>query len=198
MSPDRQLLADTFRKRLTDKVAGFCPLTPGQLEQLERHLDLVLRWNRNLNLTRITELDEIVERHYAESLFLAMQLPPGPLSIVDIGSGAGFPGVPVAVARPESRITLVESHRRKAVFLKEVARGLPNIVVESTRAEDIVSRFDWVTSRAVAWNEIMAVAFRLGPQVALLTSAEAIQVPAEGIRVPWDGSRVVRIVSRET
>ncbi|MBI3471272.1 MAG: 16S rRNA (guanine(527)-N(7))-methyltransferase RsmG [Candidatus Solibacter usitatus] len=165
---------------------------------MERHLDLVLRWNRNLNLTRITELDEIVERHYAESLFLAMQLPPGPLSIVDIGSGAGFPGVPVAVARPESRITLVESHRRKAVFLKEVARGLPNIVVESTRAEDVVSRFDWVTSRAVAWNEIMAVAFRLAPQVALLTSGEGIPGSGEAIQLPWGHGRFVRTVSRET
>jgi 16S rRNA (guanine527-N7)-methyltransferase len=82
---------------------------------LRAHFELLQRWNKSLNLTRI----DSVERNYGESLFLGRHLPPGPLRICDIGSGAGFPGFPVAVLRPDCEITLIEAHQRKAVFLKE-------------------------------------------------------------------------------
>ena len=104
---------------------------------LEAHYRLLLLWNRTLNLSAITGLEEAVERHYCESLFLGAHLPPGSLAIVDIGSGAGFPGLPVAVLRPECSVTLIESHQRKAVFLREASRGLPGVRVVAKRAEDV-------------------------------------------------------------
>ena len=74
---------------------------------LRLHYELLQRWNQKLNLTRI----DSIERNYGESLFLAQHLPPGELSICDVGSGAGFPGFPVAVARPECRVALIVGRR---------------------------------------------------------------------------------------
>src|SRR5262245_54597910 len=104
----------------------------------------MMQWNQKINLTRITEVDEVVERHYRESLYLASQLPAGELRIADVGSGAGFPGIPIGIARPECDVTLIESVRKKAVFLKEATRGLGNFRVLASRAEDINEQFDWV------------------------------------------------------
>src|ERR1017187_6190482 len=101
-----------------------------------------MRWNRSLNLTAIRSREEAIERHYCESLFLGARLPAGALRIADVGSGAGFPGFPVAVLRPECSVTLIESHKRKAVFLREASRTLPNVRVFAKRAEDVGERFD--------------------------------------------------------
>src|ERR1700736_2752496 len=114
----------------------------------------MLRWNKTINLTRIERVEEAVDRHYAESLFLGVNLPPGPLKIADVGSGAGFPGIPVAILRPNVSIALIESHQRKAVFLKEATRSLPNVTVISRRAEEIAESFDWIVSRAVSWSDL--------------------------------------------
>src|SRR5262245_43642475 len=100
-----------------------------QIDSLRWYYDLLLRWNRVLNLTPITDGREAVQRHYCESLFVGTVLPPTELRIVDIGSGAGFPGFPLAVLRPDCSITLVESHQRKAVFLREASRGATNLRV---------------------------------------------------------------------
>src|SRR5581483_9324513 len=97
----------------------------------------MVRWNKTLNLTRVESLEQAVERHYAESLFLAAHLPVGALRIVDVGSGPGFPGFPVAVVRGDCAVTLVESHQRKAVFLREASRPLENVEVVAKRAEDV-------------------------------------------------------------
>src|SRR5262245_40368629 len=113
-----------FRELLLRRVSGFCELSSGQVDQLYQHYELLQRWNQRINLTAITDLTEAVDRHYAESLFLASKLPSVPLRIADIGSGAGFPGFPVAVLRPDCRVTLIESHQRKAVFLMEAARSV--------------------------------------------------------------------------
>src|SRR5262249_34337860 len=110
-------------------------LPPEQVRALAEHYDLLCRWNRGLNLTRVDRLEEAVVRHYCESLFLAAHLPSDPVRVVDIGSGAGFPGIPVAVARPDCTVTLVESHRRKAVFLRDATRRMPNVRVLADRAE---------------------------------------------------------------
>lgn len=180
-----------FREHLLRLVKGFCQLSSLQVDQLEQHCELMLRWNKTINLTRI-EGDEAVERHYAESLFLGTCLPVGPLRIVDIGSGAGFPGVPVAILRPELSVSLIESHQRKAVFLKEATRGLPNIAVIAKRAEDVKDRFDWVISRAVSWKDLQGLT--LAPQLALLgTEASGVSIP-----LPWNENRKVILVSRET
>src|SRR5215472_3129954 len=104
-----------FRELLFNEFRPYAPLTDAQLDQLERHYQALHRWNIKLNLTRINDLSEIVRFHYCESLYLGLKLPPGPLRIADVGSGAGFPGIPLAIIRPELHLTLIESHQRKSV-----------------------------------------------------------------------------------
>jgi 16S rRNA (guanine527-N7)-methyltransferase len=181
-----------FRELLLHRTSGFCQLSVAQLDQLQAHYELMVRWNRIINLTRIEGVEEVVDRHYAESLFLGVNLPQGPLTIADVGSGAGFPGIPIAILRPEVAVLLIESHKRKSAFLKEAARGIPNVTVLSERAEAVVQSFDWIVSRAVSWRELQEVA--LAPQMAL------IGTDAPGIRValPWAKERYLVLVSRET
>ena len=164
---------------------------------LERHYLLLERWNRSLNLTAIRNLDEAVERHYAESLFLGVclaQLPGWSSSagIVDAGSGAGFPGFPIAILHAESTVTLVESHKRKAVFLSEAARELSNVRVKNSRLGEMAGTFDALVSRAVRWSEIAADAQRLSRAFGLLaTSSEAWPAGTSLIQLPWSAQRVV-------
>src|ERR1700676_5481105 len=115
-----------FKSLLELEFSPYGTLTDDQLILLEQHYQLLLRWNQKMNLTRITTLADAVRYHYCESLYLAQSLPQSALRIVDIGSGAGFPGIPVAIYRPDCEVHLVESHQRKAVFLGEATRGLPN------------------------------------------------------------------------
>jgi len=166
---------------------------------LKAHHELLQRWNKTLNLTRI----DSIERNYGESLFLGRHLPPGPLSICDIGSGAGFPGFPVAILRPDCQVTLIESHQRKAVFLKEVSRSVPNIRVLAKRAEDVHESFDWAISRAVSAEDLTPFLTRLAPNVALLAGSEVPRIPGiewnEPIPVPGGDARFLLLgVSRET
>src|SRR5262245_57274077 len=159
----------------------------------------MLRWNKVINLTRIENEGEAVDRHYGESLLLGMSLPAGPLKVADIGSGAGFPGFPIAVLRPEVSVTLIEAHQRKAVFLKEATRGLANLAVVSKRAEDMVGSFDWVVSRAVSWDIVRAVGLRLAPQVAFLgTDGGLGDMQMTVAAVPWEPRHHIYHVSRET
>ena len=192
------MFADLLRQRL----AGVVELSPAQMEALETHYQLLLRWNRTLNLTSIKRMEEAVERHYCESLFLGTHLPQGSLRIADIGSGAGFPGLPTAVLRPDCSVTLIESHQRKAVFLREAGRNLPNIRVLATRAEDIKEQFDLAISRAVSYEDLASFLKNLAPNVDLLTGAET---PSDGIGfvwqpailVPWGGRRFLRVGHQE-
>jgi 16S rRNA (guanine527-N7)-methyltransferase len=187
------MFADLLRQRL----AGVVELSPWQVEALEAHYQLLLRWNRTLNLTSIKRMEEAVERHYCESLFLGTHLPQGRLRIADVGSGAGFPGFPVAVLRPDCSVTLIESHQRKAVFLREASRNLPNVRVVARRAEDVKEQFDWAISRAVSYADLAPFLKNLAPNVDLLTGGEA---PPDGIGfvwqlpipVPWGGQRFLR------
>jgi 16S rRNA (guanine527-N7)-methyltransferase len=179
-----------FRELLLQRTSAFCHLSQAQLELLQQHYELMLRWNKTINLTRIERLEEALDRHYAESLFLGVNLPSGRLSIADVGSGAGFPGIPIAVLRPECSVTLIESHQRKAVFLKEASRSLPNVSVISKRAEGVTGEFDWVVSRAVSWSEIQKFAFRLAPNLALL-GTQAPSLAERVIPVPWAEQRSV-------
>ncbi len=180
----------------------FPELTEEQREQLRRHHDLLLQWNRKINLVSERGETELIERHYYESLFLGRHLPAGPLRIADLGSGAGFPGFVVAVQRPEFSMTLIESHRRKAVFLREAAREISNVSVRAQRAEEVNERFDWVISRAVRYQDICKTLLSLAPKAALLTGDTDIdELPgyewAEPIRLPWGDNRYL-FVSRET
>jgi len=179
-----------FHELLLERVSGFCQLSAAQLDQLERHYKLMLHWNKKINLTRIEGIDEAVDRHYAESLFLGVNLPSGPLSIADVGSGAGFPGIPIAVLRPECTVTLIESHQRKAVFLREASRSLSSVSVISKRAQEVTGKFDWIVSRAVSWEEIQKFAFRLAPNLALL-GTQAPGLAEKVIPLPWAEQRSV-------
>jgi 16S rRNA (guanine527-N7)-methyltransferase len=141
-----------------------------------------------MNLTSIRNTEEVVLRHYCESLFLAQHLPSEPLTIADIGSGPGFPGFPVAVVRPDCQVTLIESHQRKAVFLKEASRHVPNISVLSKRAGAVDQRFDWVISRAVRIDDVLGS--NLARNYAVLSGADS-----DGIPLPWGRNRKLVICS---
>lgn len=162
------------------------PLSEGQLTAIEAHLQLLSVWNEKINLTAIRDEREAVRRHIAESLFLAAQLPPDSVTICDLGSGAGFPGIPAAIARPDCDITLVESDIRKSVFLREASRSLPNIKVAASRFETLSGEFDWLISRAVNLEQT-----KQGPicrNAALLTRESG--GPARGLFHKWKWSSI--------
>ncbi len=121
------------------------------LTQLSTYLDLLMKWNQRTNLSSIRDPREIVSRHFGESLFAVRHLPSAE-TLLDVGSGAGFPGLPIALARPQLQVTLAESQNKKAAFLREVVRTL-GVAVEvwGGRVEDlpVERRFDLVTLRAV-------------------------------------------------
>ena len=120
------------------------------LAQLRIYLDLLLRWNARTNLTAIRDPEQIVVRHFGESLFVAHHLAAGAGTLLDYGSGAGFPGLPVQLARPELAVTLAESQVKKASFLREVVRTLGlQTEVWAGRAETLDRTFDVVALRAV-------------------------------------------------
>ncbi len=190
-----------FLDLLRERLLGIAELTQAQAEALESHYNLLVRWNRALNLTAIRNLDEVIERHYCESIFLAARLPAGPLRIADVGSGAGFPGLPVAICRSDCLVTLIESHQRKAVFLKEAARGLANVRVLAGRAEETAAEFDLAISRAVSYLDLSASLKLLAPAADLLGGAES-PPPEMGfvwgapIPMPWGKQRYLRVGRR--
>jgi 16S rRNA (guanine527-N7)-methyltransferase len=130
-------------------------LTSAQAGCLLTYLDLLLRWNQKINLTAIRTPEECVTRHFGESLYLARWIKlEGRL--LDIGSGAGFPGLALKIAFPALAVTLLEPVAKKRAFLKEVARAcqMESVEVRSERLEDFIRResavvFDSVTVRAV-------------------------------------------------
>jgi 16S rRNA (guanine527-N7)-methyltransferase len=181
-------VSPVFAEALRAGLAGIVELMPGQMEALEAHYNLMVRWNNTLNLTKITDLHDAVSRHYLESLFLGLHLPAGALKIADIGSGPGFPGFPVAVLRPDCEVTLIESHQRKAVFLREATRGMANIKVLAKRGEEVKGRFDWIISRAVSYEDLKAPIRSLAPCTALLTGEES---PPAKWGYEWEPAQLV-------
>ena len=120
-------------------------LTTNDLDQISTYIDLLLRWNARINLTAIRDPEQIVTRHFGESFFLARHLFGLPTAhrplatVLDLGSGAGFPGLPIKIWQPSIHLTLVESNHKKAAFLREVARALTltDINVIADRAESL-------------------------------------------------------------
>lgn len=134
--------------------AGLRALTPEAEEKFQAYLDLLLKWNSKLNLTAIREADAIIRRHFAECIQCAWALPVtrGGRELLDFGSGAGLPGIPIAICRPEIQVVLAESQGKKAAFLREAVRVLDlNAEVFHGRGEEMSPerRFDVVTLRAV-------------------------------------------------
>jgi 16S rRNA (guanine527-N7)-methyltransferase len=168
--------------RLRDLLAPFVPPTELDdvlLECIRIHLELLLRWNQRMNLTSLRTPEAMVERHFGESLFAARYLCPRSAqhSVIDVGSGAGFPGLPIKYWAPGLQLTLVEGHGKKATFLREVGRALrlSGFSVLNARAESLSGeRADLVTLRAVEqFEQVLSVARNLvgpGGRLALLIS----------------------------
>ena len=135
-----QLLTENGQAELAEETAA----------QFETYLDLLIRWNSKTNLTAIRDESGILRRHFVESIACARLLPQEIESFLDFGSGAGFPGIPVALCRPDLQVTLAESQGKKAAFLREAVRTLGiSAMVYGSRAETIGRTFSCVTLRAV-------------------------------------------------
>jgi 16S rRNA (guanine527-N7)-methyltransferase len=130
--------------------AGLDPLDNGQANRFGDYLALLLRWNARMNLTAVRDEGGILSRHFVESIACALALPVGIATLLDFGSGAGFPGIPIALCRPDIAVTLAESQGKKAAFLREAVRTLGlSSEIQSGRAESLNARFDCVILRAV-------------------------------------------------
>jgi 16S rRNA (guanine527-N7)-methyltransferase len=179
---ERARIAALLRPYLLTPAGGAISLSDRQLEQLTSYLDLLLRWNARVNLTAVREAENIVTRHFGESFFAACLLSPEEgTAVADVGSGAGFPGLPVKIYAPSAQLTLIESNQKKAVFLKEAARAiaLTDINVFSGRVQDYPASAALVTLRAVErYERTLPDAARLvapGGRLALLIGADQAQ-----------------------
>jgi 16S rRNA (guanine527-N7)-methyltransferase len=130
--------------------AGMEPLPLEITSRFEIYLSLILLWNSRLNLTALRTEDVIISRHLAESVACARAIPTSVRTLLDFGSGAGLPGIPIALCRPEIAVTLGESQNKKAAFLQEAVRTLGITArVHAGRAETLRTAFDCVVLRAV-------------------------------------------------
>jgi len=173
-------------ERLTQLLAaaGFKSLQDKENKQLTNHLALIRRWNSRTNLTSIRDPDAILQRHFVESIVCAQALPTEIKTLLDFGSGAGFPGIPIAIHRPEIAVALAESQGKKAAFLREAIRvtGV-SATVHAGRAESLEEKFDCVTLRAVDHMEaaVRAAAHLVAPGgwlAALITHDEVSRLQA--------------------
>ncbi|MGP0017093.1 MAG: 16S rRNA (guanine(527)-N(7))-methyltransferase RsmG [Candidatus Sulfotelmatobacter sp.] len=209
------------------------PNTQHLFSSISTYIDMLLRWNARINLTAVRDPDEIVTRHFGESLFAARHLFPGgraalqgrvavpkegralapePVVVADLGSGAGFPGLPIKLWAPHLSLTLVESNHKKAAFLREVTRALTltDVNIQNTRAEALAPMsYDVVTLRAVERFEaiLTTAATLVAPtgRLALLisaaqqSSARSTLPPfiwSDPIPIPQSRSRILLIARR--
>jgi len=235
MQPDR--IAELLQPFLHD-ANGERPTTNDVLyKYISTYIDILLHWNPRINLTAICNEEEIVTRHFGESLFAATHLfpkvssaysassavkafdvdldVPGAQSprpearLADLGSGAGFPGIPIKLWAPNISVTLIESSHKKSTFLKEVTRALTltDINIQNTRAETLpAGAFDVVTLRAVErFAHVLPIAARLlapsGRLALLISSSQLAQARSTlpdltwqlPIQVPHSKSRLLLI-----
>jgi 16S rRNA (guanine527-N7)-methyltransferase len=189
MTPER--IAELLSPFLQDS-----RLSTEQSAQIATYTDLLMKWNAHINLTAVRDPEEIVTRHFGESLFAARQLLSDGTdqTAIDIGSGAGFPGLPLKIWCPELSLTLIEAHQRKAVFLREVVRalGLSGVQVFADRAENLKLRASLVILRAVEnFDKILPVGSMLiapNGRLALLIGDTQIQTSKSTLpEVTWEG-----------
>lgn len=193
--------------------AGKDPLSAQVVDGLKLYLDLLLRWNARINLTAVRGAEQIVARHFGESLFAAtLLLNQSPITLADVGSGAGFPGVPMKLWAPQNSVTLIESQQKKATFLREVLRTLKLDAAEvfCGRAEEWPKTADIVTLRAVEkFERVLPVAARLvasGGRLCLLIGGKQLTKARElvtepftwhdAVAIPQSDGRVVAIAVR--
>lgn len=199
-------MATLSESSIADLLQPYVTVPPSILTQLSTYLDLLLKWNARTNLTAIRDPEEIVRRHFGESLFAARHLDPKTPSLLDLGSGAGFPGLPIAMFCSEIQVTLAESQNKKATFLREVVRTLGlDTEVWSSRAELLPPerQFDTVTLRAVddMAVAVAAAASKASRQIVVLTSATNAPALADfpdqaRIPVPESRDRLLLMASR--
>ncbi len=175
-------------------------LPPAVGTALLAYLALLEKWNRTINLTAIRERERMVTQHLLDSLSVLPYLASTERSLADIGTGAGLPGIPLAIARPELQITLVEPNQKKVAFLRQakLELGLDNIEVQGRRVEDIPvgDRFDIVISRAFAdLPDFVKVGERLVAGTGRLIAMKGL-VPYEEIgRLPSHASSEILAVN---
>jgi 16S rRNA (guanine527-N7)-methyltransferase len=222
-------LCDSLQRRGYQGAAGAgeaSVLSPAQLRSISTYIDVMMRWNARINLTAVREPEEIVTRHFGESIFAARHLfsdptavesssrsPAPTLHVIDVGSGAGFPGLPIKIWAPRTRLTLIESNQKKATFLREVVRSLSlsDVDVFTGRANAFTgSKGDVVTLRAVeSFDAILPVAaglVGLSGRLAMLIGQAQLKrlrelLPTlqwtEPARLPLSSNRVLIIGSKE-
>ena len=171
---------------IADLLVPYLPDAPAMLlSQLSIYLDLLLKWNARTNLTAVRDPREIVRRHFGESLFAARHLDPATPTLLDFGSGAGFPGIPIALLRTDIHVTLAESQNKKATFLRETVRLLHlSSEVWPARVESMPTnrRFHTVTLRAVDNMEasLPIAQARIAPGGRLIFLTTAVHAPRKG------------------
>ena len=186
------------------------PLSDDQHAQLSRYLDLLLEANQRMNLTRITDRAAAEAQHVGDALTLLPHLPKEPHRLADVGTGGGVPGIPLAIARPDAQVVLIESTKKKAAFLASAvaALGLKNVTVVDTRAEDAGQSpkwretFDVAAARAVATLDWLAewclplVRPKTGKVLAMKGARAAEEVPAaaKAIKLLNGGETIVHPV----
>lgn len=147
---------DSFEKELS--LLGLT-LTEQMIDQFSHYYQLLILWNQSINLTSITEFDEVVQKHFLDSVVLGAYMNlEKEMSLIDVGTGAGFPGIPLKILFHDLKITLADSLKKRLNFLQEVVSdlGLDNIEIVHGRAEDLAKKsqyreqFDLCVSRAVA------------------------------------------------
>jgi 16S rRNA (guanine527-N7)-methyltransferase len=171
-------------------------LTAAQVEQVLTYLSLLLRWNEKINLTAIRQPEECVTRHFGESLFVSRHLPLHG-ELLDIGSGAGFPGLALKIVSPALSVTLLEPVAKKRAFLKEAARlcGFSHVDVRPDRLEELAGAspppaYDFVTMRAVGkLQSLVPLAGRCiepgGSLLLWLTHDQAAELPSIKSGLTW-------------
>ena len=178
------------------------------LPRISTYIDILARWNAHFNLTAVRDEDEIITRHFGESFFAARHLFPrrsalAGVTAADLGSGAGFPGIPIKLWAPEISMTLIESNHKKATFLREVVRALTltDIDIQNARAEDLRQSFNLVTLRAVEhFSRVLPVAARLtsaGGRLALLIGSSQVD-EAKAILLEFSWQAPIRIIASES
>lgn len=191
----------------------FIELDEMRLRSISTYIDLLLKWNARLNLTAIRGPNEIVQRHFGESLFAARHLleQKRPQTAIDLGSGAGFPGVPFAILAPDVQVTLIDSQQKKATFLRELVHvlALKNVRVFGDRAESYRETAELVMLRAVErFQDTLKMAISLtspGGRIGLMIGSRQVELARElsteiswgnAVEIPCSNSRVLLWGSR--
>lgn len=174
------------------------PLVDRQIEQLLAYLTLLEKWNQSINLTAIRERERMVTHHLLDCLSVLPFMPPSGC-LADIGSGAGLPGIPLAIARPDWSLSLIEPNQKRVAFLRQVKGelGLNNVSVLGDRVEDVdAGPFDWIISRAFAdLPDFVKVSGRLLSPGGSIVAMKGV-VPYEEIdRLPTQAEASIEAIS---